>query len=72
MTASEPAVPTSTATTRNSEPEIVAGISSAEGRPPTYNYVVRSGGSFETRVAMVGAAGVLGLVAGIGLLRCLR
>ena len=62
-----PAAPTSAATTRMTEPEIVAGISSGEGQPAGY--------AFESPPAinlsgllLCGAAAAFGLAAGFGLI----
>jgi len=54
--------PTSTATTRNTEPEIVAGISSAEGQPALYEFKNVPAINLTPRLAMIGAAAVFGML----------
>jgi hypothetical protein len=60
--------PTGTAATPTTEPEIVAGISSAEGQPAAFAF--EAGADNDLRGLMLcGAAAVLGLVAGARLSR---
>ena len=72
MDESEAPARTSTATTRQSEPEVVAGIMSGEGQPVVYSYNTQAGRGIDARLAFVGAAAVLGVAAGMGLLRSLN
>jgi hypothetical protein len=62
-----PAAPTSAATTRRTEPEVVAGISSGEGQAAGYAFesvpATRLSG-----LLVCGAAAVFGLAAGFGLI----
>jgi hypothetical protein len=61
--------PTSDAATRKTEPEIVAGISSAEGQPVAFEFESAAANSLRPRLMMCGAAAVLGLVAGVRICR---
>jgi hypothetical protein len=67
----EEAAPTSSATTAETEPEVVAGISSAEGNPnlPTAFRTVDSGLGFGWMMLLLAAGGV---ALGYGLTRWLR
>jgi hypothetical protein len=66
-----PAAPTSTAATPTTEPEIIAGIASAEGQPATLSFTA-GGPAPLPGLLLVGTAAVFGLVAGIGLCRLTR
>jgi hypothetical protein len=60
---------TSSAATRRTEPEVVAGIASGEGQPAGYAFNTSPRPATQLLVT-VGAAMVLGIAAGLGLGRC--
>lgn len=62
-----PAAPTSVATTRRTEPEVVAGISSGEGQPAGYAFE-SAPAIYLSGLLLCGAAAVVGLAAGFGLI----
>jgi hypothetical protein len=57
--------PTSVATTRRTEPEVVAGITSSEGQPAGYDFDSTPARDLRP-LWMVGAAMAFGLVVGLG------
>lgn len=63
--------PTSTAATRRTEPDIVAGISSGEGQPATYDFSLDQGVPL-SNLMLVGGAAAVGFVASFALTRYLR
>ncbi|HZK89902.1 MAG TPA: hypothetical protein VFC56_07130 [Stellaceae bacterium] len=63
--------PTSTAATRRTEPEVLAGISSGEGQPAGYDFTAPPGVAPRSLVTF-GAAALLGLVASFGVSRYLN
>ena len=60
----ETAAPTSEATTRGTEPEVVAGIASGEGQPAAYAFDSTPPADMRPLV-MIGAAALFGLVVGL-------
>jgi hypothetical protein len=63
--------PTSSAATPQTEPEVLAGISSGEGQPAEFDFTVGERITL-SNLMMVGGAAVLGLVASLGLSRYLN
>ena len=59
---------TSTATTPQTEPEVLAGIESGEGQPREYDFTVSERAGLPGLVVL-GAAGLLGFAASFGVSR---
>jgi hypothetical protein len=53
--------PTSAATTEATEPEVMAGITSGEGQPVSYQFEAAAPAQMPRNLILVGAAGLVGL-----------